>query len=36
MRSKTVQPEQGFAIQVGGLPLYFGVHTDQIYLDALD
>lgn len=27
MRSKTVQAEQGFAIHVRGLPLYFGVHT---------
>lgn len=27
MRSKIVQAEQGFAIQVRGLPLYFGVHT---------
>ena len=27
MRSKTVRAEQGFAIHVRGLPLYFGVHT---------
>lgn len=27
MRSKIVQPKQGFAIKVRGPPLYFGVHT---------